>query len=71
MATAARPAGKHTKPASRQEAMRALADSMPACTHCQPHPELGIPDGCSSPSGKIAVLRLQAEYVMRAMLAGP
>ncbi|MBZ9642323.1 DUF6233 domain-containing protein [Streptomyces sp. PSKA30] len=30
--------------ATRQEAMRALADSVPACTHCRPDTALGILD---------------------------
>lgn len=35
-------AGKYARSATQQEAMRALADSVPACTHCGPDTTLGI-----------------------------
>lgn len=35
-------AGKHARGVARNQAMRALADGVPACTHCRPDTELGI-----------------------------
>ncbi|MBX9392833.1 hypothetical protein K4749_04330 [Streptomyces sp. TRM72054] len=37
-------AGKYARPATQQEARRALADSVPACTHCRPDTAPGILD---------------------------
>ena len=37
-------AGKRSKPVSREAALRALTDGIPACTHCRPDSELGYLD---------------------------
>jgi len=34
-------AGKRSKGVGRDQALRALADGVPACTHCRPDSELG------------------------------
>ncbi|MFD8805602.1 DUF6233 domain-containing protein [Streptomyces sp. NPDC059597] len=39
-----RMAGKHTKPATREAALRALTEGLPACTHCRPDTLLGVLD---------------------------
>jgi hypothetical protein len=35
-------AGKRSRGVARDQAMRALVDGVPACTHCRPDTELGI-----------------------------
>ncbi|MGW1801694.1 DUF6233 domain-containing protein [Streptomyces sp. NPDC001984] len=40
-----RMAGKHPKPASREQALQALTDGVTACTHCRPDSALGYLDG--------------------------
>ncbi|MFJ8347613.1 DUF6233 domain-containing protein [Streptomyces sp. NPDC094153] len=37
-------AGKRYKGVTRETALRALAEGVPACTHCRPDTELGILD---------------------------
>ncbi|MFE9446097.1 DUF6233 domain-containing protein [Streptomyces sp. NPDC006602] len=38
-------AGKRSRGISRDEALRTLADGIPACSHCRPDSELGFLDG--------------------------
>lgn len=38
-------AGKRSKGIDRAAALRALADGVPACSHCRPNTELGYVDG--------------------------
>ncbi|MGV2914668.1 DUF6233 domain-containing protein [Streptomyces alfalfae] len=38
-------AGKRRQGISAEEARRALADGVPACTHCRPDTELGVLEG--------------------------
>lgn len=38
-------AGKRSKGVERDQALRALADGVPACTHCRADSELGFMDG--------------------------
>ncbi|WP_374225627.1 DUF6233 domain-containing protein [Streptomyces sp. Vc74B-19] len=38
-------AGKRSDGVSREQALRALADGVPACSHCRPDTELGYVDG--------------------------
>jgi hypothetical protein len=38
-------AGRRSRGISRDEALRALADGTPACTHCRPDSELGYLEG--------------------------
>ena len=38
-------AGKYTKPLERDQAVRALADGIEACSHCRPDTALGLLDG--------------------------
>jgi hypothetical protein len=37
-------AGKRSKGVGREQALRALANGVPACTHCRPDTQLGILD---------------------------
>ncbi|MFG2025386.1 DUF6233 domain-containing protein [Streptomyces sp. NPDC048825] len=36
---------QYTRPLERDQAVRALADGIEACTHCRPDTELGLLDG--------------------------
>ncbi|EMF20394.1 hypothetical protein H114_32664 [Streptomyces gancidicus BKS 13-15] len=38
-------AGKRSDGVSREQAVRALAEGVPACSHCRPDTELGFVDG--------------------------
>ncbi|MEU9755671.1 DUF6233 domain-containing protein [Streptomyces althioticus] len=38
-------AGKRSAGVSREQALRALAEGVPACSHCRPDTELGYVDG--------------------------
>ncbi|MFI1732668.1 DUF6233 domain-containing protein [Streptomyces acidicola] len=37
-------AGSHARGVARDQALRALTDGVPACTHCRPDTELGLLD---------------------------
>ncbi|MEV7413110.1 DUF6233 domain-containing protein [Streptomyces althioticus] len=37
--------GKRSDGVSREQALRALAEGVPACPHCRPDTELGYVDG--------------------------
>ncbi|MEV0220924.1 DUF6233 domain-containing protein [Streptomyces sp. NPDC050704] len=38
-------AGKRSRGVTRDQALRAITEGVPACTHCRPDTELGIIDG--------------------------